>query len=41
MAGITNLGVGGLSMYYNTDESVEGRDAFMERRPPDYNKFRK
>ena len=41
VAGITNLGVGGLSMYYNTDESVEGRDAFMERRPPDYNKFRK
>ena len=41
VAGITNLGVGGLSMYYNTDESMEGRDAFMERRPPDFNKFRK
>ena len=41
VAGITNLGVGGLSMYYNTEESVEGRDAFMERRPPDFNKFRK
>ena len=41
VAGITNLGVGGLSMYYNTDESMEGRDAFMEKRKADFNKFRK
>lgn len=40
IAGITNLGIGGLSMYYNTDESVEGRNAFMEKRKPDFNKFR-
>jgi dihydroxynaphthoic acid synthetase len=39
--GVTNLGVGGLSMYYGTDEAMEGRDAFMEKRAPDFGKFRK
>lgn len=39
--GITNLGVGGLSMFYDTEESLEGKNAFMERRAPDYSKFRK
>ena len=38
--GVTNLGVGGLSMFYGTEESVEGRNAFMEKRKPGYNKFR-
>jgi dihydroxynaphthoic acid synthetase len=41
IVGITNLGVGALSMYYKTDESLEGRNAFMEKRQPDFNKFRK
>lgn len=41
VAGITNLGVGGLSMYYGTEESLEGKNAFMEKRPPDFNQFRK
>lgn len=36
--GVTNLGVGALGMYYDTEESVEGRNAFMEKRKP---KFRK
>jgi dihydroxynaphthoic acid synthetase len=35
-AGITNLGVGGLSLYYGTDEAMEGRNAFMEKRKPDF-----
>jgi 1,4-dihydroxy-2-naphthoyl-CoA synthase len=39
--GISNLGVGGLSMFYETDESLEGKTAFMEKRPPDYAQFRK
>lgn len=38
--GITNLGVGGLSMYYTTEESLEGRNAFMEKRKPDFDKYR-
>ncbi len=41
VVGITNLGVGGLSMFYNTAESMEGRNAFMEKRKPDFSKFRK
>ena len=38
--GISNLGVGGLSMFYETDESLEGKTAFMEKRKPDFTKFR-
>lgn len=38
--GITNLGVGSLSLYYGTEEALEGRNAFMEKRQPDFNKFR-
>lgn len=41
VAGITQLGVGALSMFYGTDESIEGKNAFMERRKPDYSNFRK
>lgn len=36
LSGITELGVGGLSLYYGTGESEEGRNAFMERRKPDF-----
>lgn len=39
--GITNLGVGGLSLYYGTEEAMEGRNAFLEKRQPDFSKFRK
>ncbi len=38
--GISNLGVGGLSMFYETAESLEGKTAFMEKRKPDYAKYR-
>ena len=38
--GITQLGVGGLSLYYGTDEAVEGKNAFIEKRSPNFNKFR-
>ncbi len=40
VAGITNLGIGGLSLFYDTEESVEGTRAFMEKRDPDFSKFR-
>jgi len=40
ISGITNLGVGGLSMFYATEESAEGRNAFMEKRKPDFSKYR-
>ena len=38
--GITQLGVGGLSLYYDTNEAVEGKNAFIEKRKADFNKFR-
>jgi dihydroxynaphthoic acid synthetase len=41
VAGVTRLGVGGLSLFYGTDESVEGRNAFMEKRKPEFSKYRK
>ncbi len=37
---LTMLGVGGLSLYYGTDEALEGRNAFVEKRPPDFGRFR-
>jgi len=40
VTGITQLGVGGLSLYYGTEEAVEGKDAFVEKRKPNFNKFR-
>ncbi len=39
--GITQLGIGGLSMCYGTEEALEGRNALMEKRQPDFGKFRK
>ncbi|MFH1885518.1 MAG: enoyl-CoA hydratase-related protein [Pseudomonadota bacterium] len=40
VAGVTNLGIGGLSMFYDTEESLEGKNAFMEKRKPDFSRFR-
>ncbi|MBW1976067.1 MAG: enoyl-CoA hydratase/isomerase family protein [Deltaproteobacteria bacterium] len=42
LGGVTELGVGGLSLYYGTEESAEGKNAFIEKRKPDFWKhFRK
>lgn len=38
--GATNLGVAGLSMYYHTPESAEGVQAFLAKRPPEFEKYR-
>ena len=40
VTGATQLGVGGLSMYYGTEEAVEGKNAFIEKRKADFNQFR-
>lgn len=40
VVGISNLGVGGLGMYYETNESLEGKNAFVEKRKPDFSRFR-
>jgi 2-ketocyclohexanecarboxyl-CoA hydrolase len=39
--GISALGMAGLALYYETEESAEGARAFRERRPPDFSRFRK
>jgi 2-ketocyclohexanecarboxyl-CoA hydrolase len=39
--GIATLGMTGLALYYNTEESAEGTVAFQEKRAPDFGRFRK
>jgi 2-ketocyclohexanecarboxyl-CoA hydrolase len=34
IAGITELGFSALELYYGTEEAAEGRNAFIEKRPP-------
>src|SRR2546421_3378675 len=40
IAGITELGFAALELYYQTDEALEGRNAFLEKRPPRFRKPR-
>jgi 2-ketocyclohexanecarboxyl-CoA hydrolase len=37
--GIGSLGLQALALYYNTPESKEGVQAFLEKRKPDFRKF--
>lgn len=39
--GISQLSMGSLAMFYNTAESEEGKNAFLEKRPVDFKKFRR
>lgn len=39
--GISQLAMSSLAMFYNTDELAEGMNAFLEKRPVDFKKFRK
>jgi naphthoate synthase len=34
IGGIDDMAMGALTLYYDTPEALEGRDAFLERRPP-------
>ncbi|WP_423798682.1 1,4-dihydroxy-2-naphthoyl-CoA synthase [Neobacillus sp. SAB-20_R2A] len=38
--GISQISMASLAMFYKTDESAEGRNAFVEKRPVDFKKFR-
>ena len=39
-AGVAQLANTALGLYYGTDEALEGRNAFVEKRPVDFRKFR-
>lgn len=41
IGGISNMALSGLELYYRTDEALEGVNAFNEKRPVDFSKFRK
>src|SRR2546427_10819147 len=38
IAGLTELGFSALELYYQTEEALEGRNAFLEKRPPRFRK---
>ena len=41
IGGITELGFSALELYYQTDEALEGRNAFLEKRPPQFRRPRR
>ena len=38
---ISSMGMQALALYYETDESKEGGNAFREKRPPEFRKFQR
>jgi dihydroxynaphthoic acid synthetase len=40
MAGLSNLAFDGLELYGHGEEGMEGANAFSEKRPPDFSRFR-
>ncbi len=41
LAGIQQLAGDATLLYYMSDEAQEGRDAYLEKRPPDFSRFPK
>ena len=41
MSGLTELSHNATMLYYMSDEGKEGRDAFLEKREPEYSDFSK
>jgi len=41
LAGVQQLAGDATLLYYMTEEAQEGRDAFTEKRPPDFSRFPK
>src|SRR5256885_6833640 len=40
-AGVAQFAHTALNLYYGTEEAMEGRNAFVEKRPVDFKKFRR
>jgi len=40
-AGVAEFASTALNLYYQTEEAMEGRNAFIEKRPVDFAKFRR
>lgn len=40
-AGVAEFAATALHLYYQTEEALEGRNAFVEKRPPDFRRFRR
>jgi naphthoate synthase len=41
LAGIQELAGNATALYYMSEEAQEGRDAWLEKRPPDFSRFRR